>query len=118
MIDWSQVGKERIVVRVPTEQAVIEFFDELLRRCPELTIPSKYVLSALVGKEKQAAVYIAPHFDSRGLHWEYCDYAWYAAHDPYCNSRFYDWVVTPADLGEIDTGDSIDINSLFGEVIS
>lgn len=46
------------------------------------------------------------------------DSAWYAAHDPYCNSRFYDWVVTPADLGEIDTEDSIDINSLFGEVMS
>lgn len=118
MIDWSQVGKECIVVRVPTEQAVIEFFDELLRRCPELNIPPKYVLSVLVEKEKQAAVYIAPHFDSRGLHWEYSDYDWYATHSPYCNSKFFDWEVTPVDLGEIDTEDSIDVNSLFGEVMS
>lgn len=118
MIDWSQVGKERIVVRVPTEQAVIEFFDELLRRWPELYIPSEYVLNKLVEREKQAAVYIAPHFDSRGLHWEYSNYDWYAAHDPYCNSKFFDWEVIPADLGEIDTENSIDINSLFGEVIS
>lgn len=115
---WDVIGKDRVVVRIPTEQAVIEFFDELLRRCPELNAPSKYVLSTLVRKEEQAAVYIAPHFDRRGPHWEYCDYAWYAAHDPYCDSQFYDWVVTPTDLGEIDTEDSIDINSLFGEVMS
>lgn len=115
---WDVIGKDRVVVRVPTEQSVIEFFDELLRRYPAMRTPSKYILSSLVEREDEAAVYISADWESDELNWEYCDYSWYAKHSPYCDSVFYDWAVTPADLGEIYTEDSIDINSLFGEVMS
>lgn len=116
---WDIIGKYRVVVRVPTEQAVIEFFDELLRRYPTMRTPSEYVLNSLVERGDDAAVYISAGWAPDKLRWEYCSYSWYAKQPLYCNnSVFYDWVVTPADLGEIDTEDSIDVNSLFGEVMS
>lgn len=56
-----------------------------------------------------------------GVSISWCDYDYYRSRSPYLQSEFVDYYTasnTAYDLGEIDTGDSIDINSLFGEVIS
>lgn len=51
----------------------------------------------------------------------WCDYGYYHSISPYLQSEFVDYYTasnTAYDLGEINTEDSIDINSLFGEVMS
>lgn len=50
----------------------------------------------------------------------WCDYDYYRSNLPYFKSEFVDYYTasnTAYDLGEIDTEDSVDINSLFGEVM-
>ena len=113
MIDWSLVGEKRIVVRVPTEEAVNEFFDELLQRYPFMNIPPEYVESNLRKYGDDAAIYLAPHWDSRGLHWEYSGYEWYAINSPYCDSVFIEWGTAPTDLGDLACEHEIDVCSLF-----
>ena len=51
----------------------------------------------------------------------WCDYNYYRSISPYRQSEFVAYYTasnSACDLGEIDTEDSIDINSLFGEVMS
>ena len=113
MIDWSLVGEKRIVVRVPTEEAVDELFDELLQRYPFMDIPSKYIQNRLIEYGDDAAIYIAPPRSPTGPHWEYCSYDWYASHSPYCDSVFCEWGAGTVDLGDLGCEYEIDVCSLF-----
>ena len=113
MINWDSVDKEGIVVRLPTEESIDEFFDELTHRYPGLHTPSEYVSSRLQKYGYQAAVYVCYRGYNGGYAWEYCDYDWYANVSPYCDCEFCEWTSSIADFGDIESESAIDLSLLF-----
>lgn len=69
MIDWNAIDRNGFVVKLPTEEAIDAFIEELHRELPQLSPPGECVISALKSFGHNAAMYVGCNGMRDIIHW-------------------------------------------------
>lgn len=115
MIDWNAIDRNGFVVKLPTEEAIDAFIEELHRELPQLSQPGMMVVSSLKDYGDDAAMYVGCNGMRRTIHWEWSRYSYFQKAYPYNEFEFFDYGLKCQDFGDLGCEYEIDVCSLFSE---